>query len=662
MANPVVTLILLWAISLGLIGILQACGAGVSFRIAPLGEDFNWVYFLQRHAEYPAARAFWDHDARNPLAPWWYLAVKPLVIDTAYGLFAIRKVVDLLCGLSVYTLVSTLGGAAYRKAAISAGALAILWSASGIVGQINWTMLVAASASLVAVAAYVRFLNSGRSEGAWVAGSLFLYFVALSTYSLQASALLAIAGLGTVRYGWRRGCADALPFAGVFVVFGLIWATVGYVPADTLRLDGSAPLRLLQSLAGWFWDPVYGHLIHELVRDYVPELVVCLGAGVFLGVVFHRICGESGETGDDRRLALELAITAFGMGAATLALEMTSALWVPGTRAPMIQQVVAPTLVAGAFLLLPARWARGLRLAAFAAVAFLAMAANARQTRWTGDLERIASGLRAVVPKITSPTMFVLTHPALALSPYNSDIFVKNLYRSNEVNLKMFSPGKPGARFPAYADLTFGADEKGLWAENTMGHRGFILRKAHAWVPYSQVILMRCDETGVRRVNVLRKEETEDYQVRFDRTKPLYAGERKPGPPVALARWELQGAKPPKDGVLELRGQPVGIAQHPVALQADSDYVVEFELRGEGDTRAFYADFYGEGYDAAEQDHMISEPPGREFRWLRFVIPSGAAPPPQTWLRLVNPSPGTVWVRSARISRLDTMEVGLLRP
>jgi hypothetical protein len=173
---------------------------------------------------------------------------------------------------------------------------------------------------------------------------------------------------------------------------------------------------------------------------------------------------------------------------------------------------------------------------------------------------------------------------------------------------------------------------------------------------------MRYDETGVRRVSVLRKEETEDYQVRFDRTKPLYAGERKPGPPVALARWELQGAKPPKDGVLELRGQPVGIAQHPVALQADSDYVVEFELRGEGDTRAFYADLYGEGYDAAEQDHMISEPPGREFHWLRFVISSGAAPPPQTWLRLVNPSPGTVWVRSARISRLDTMEVGLLRP
>jgi len=653
---------LLWAISLALLLGLQAVGAGVGFRIVPLGEDFNWVYFLQHHAEYPAQQAFWQHDARNPLAPWWYLAVKPLIIDTAYGIYAVRKVVDLVCGLSVYAVVATLGGAAYRRFAVASGALAMLWSCSGIVGQINWTMLMAASLSLLAVAAYVRYLDSGRAEAGWLAGSLVLYLVAISTYTLQASALLAIAGIGTIRLGWRKGLADALPFGGVLAVFGMIWTTAGYVPTETLAMDGSAAGRMVRSLFAWIWDPVYGHVMEELWRYYRVDLGVCALAAVALGVVFFRVCGEPGKTEGGRRLALELGLTAVGLGAGTVALEMTSAVWVPGTRAPMIQQLMMPLLVSIGLSFLQPRWARGVRFAAFCVAALLALGANARQTRWSTDLERIGAGLRAAMPRITSPTMFVLTKPPLGLSPYNSDVFVKNLYRSDDVNLKVFSPGKPGLAALDYADLVFDSDAKGMLAENTMGHRGFILRKAPTWVPYRNVVLMRYDDSGVRRVNVLRKEDTDGYQVVFNRQQPVNAGERKPGPPMLLERWEITGGRRSETGVLELRGQPLSIAQHPVPLRADYDYVVEFEARAEGDTKAFYADFYGgQGYDAAEQDHTVGEL-GREFQWVRFVMPAGASPPAQAWLRLVNPSPGTVWVRSVRISRLDTMEVGLLRP
>jgi hypothetical protein len=662
LAKPIGTLFLLWAISLGVIAVLQMVGGGVGFRIGPLGEDFNWVYFLQHHEEQPAQQAFWAHDARNPLAPWWYVAVKPLVIDAAYGLYAVRKVVDLVCGLAVYAVIASLGGAAARRFAGAAGALALLWSCSGIVGQINWTMLMAASASLLAVAAYGRFLAGGRSEAGWLAGALVLYLVALATYTLQASAVLAIAGIGALRQGWRRGLVDALPFGGVLVVFGLIWSTVGYVPAETLRVDGSAVGRVVQSLAAWVWDPVYGHVLQELVRYYRGDLAVCAVGAVVLGVVFFRLCGEPGESEDGGRLARELGLVVVGLGAGTVALEMTSTLWVPGTRAPMIQQLMTPLLVALLWLALPVRWSRVARWAAFSGAALLALGANARQTRWTADLEQIGAGLRAAVPKITAPTMFVMTQPALGVSPYNSDVFVKNLYRSNDVNLKIFSPSQPGVPGVAYAELVFDSDAKGMLAENTMGHRGFILRKAATWVPYRQVVLMRYEGAAVRRVNVLRKEDTAGYQVTFQRDQPLYAGERKPGPPVLLDRWEMSGAAQAAPGGVELSGRPLSIAQHPVGLRADFEYVVEFEARGEGDTSAFYADLYGgPGYDAAEQDHTIGEL-GREFRWVRFVIPAGTAPPPETWLRLVNPSPGTVWVRSVRISRLDTMEVGLLRP
>lgn len=658
-----VRLFLLWAISLGVIAILQALGSGVGFRIGPLGEDFNWVYFLQHHEQQPAQQAFWQHDARNPLAPWWYLAVKPLIIDTAYGIYAVRKVVDLVCGLSVFALVATLGGAAHRPLALAAGAMGMLSSCSGIVGQINWTMLMAASISLLAVTAYVRFLDSGRKEAGWLAGSLLLYLVAISTYTLQASALLAIAGVGALRLGWRRGVADALPFGGVFAVFGMIWATVGYVPAETLRIDSSVAGRLLWSLSAWVWDPVFGHVLAELWQLYRLDLAVCVVGAIATGVTFFRLCGDPARSGGGRRLALEIGVTAAGLGAGTVALEMTSAVWIPGTRAPMIQQLMMPLLLALLLLTIGARWGRWLRLTAFCLAALLALGANARQTRWTADLEQIGAGLQAAVPRITAPTMFVLTKPALGLSPYNSDIFVKNLYRSDNVNLKMFSPGKPGSAGAEYAHLHFDSDAKGLLAESTIGHRGFILRKAATWIPYRNVVLMRNDEKGVRRVNALRQEETDGYQVVFDRQQPLYAGERKPGPAQPLDRWEITGGTRSDSGAWELRGNPVSIAQHPVQLRADFEYLVELEVRGSGDTSAFYADFYGgQGYDAAEQDHTIPETLGPEFRWVRFVIPAGAAPPPQTWLRLVNPSPGTVGLRAARISRLDTMEVGLLRP
>ncbi len=661
MAKPIVTLFLLWAISLGVIALLQVLGAGVGFRIGPLGEDFNWVYFLQHHQEYPAQQAFWEYDARNPLAPWWYLAVKPLILDTAYGIYAVRKVADLGCGLSVYAVVSTLGGVGCRRLAVAAGGLAMLWTCSQMVGQINWTMLMAVSLSLFAVAAYVRFLNGARTEAGWYAASLVLYLVSIGTYSLQASAALSIGALGVRRDGWRKGGKDAAPFFALLTVFFLIWSTAGQVPAN----NGSLAVgNVVRSLGFLVWDPVYSHVVTEMWQLQRLDLWLVAGMALMTGVMFWRICGNVAEQGDGRgSLAVELGIVALGLCAATVALEATNSVWVPGTRSPMVQQGLAPLMVTALVLSLGGRWRRSAMLAAWSLAAFLSLCHNGRQVRWTVDLERIAAGLKAAVPVIRSQTVFVLTSAPLSLSAYNSDIFVKNLYRSDDVNLKVFSP----ATGRSHGGLLFDADPKGLFAESTLGQRRFVLRGVQTWIPYRNVILMRYDETGVRRVDRLRREETKGYQVVFNRQRPVYAGDRKPGPPLLLEKWEITGGTRPEPGVFKLPGQPVGLAQHAVTLQADGEYVVEFEARAEGDTRAFYADFYGgQGYDSAEQDHVIGElgpgELGREFRWVRFVIPAGAAPPSQAWLRLVNPSPGTVWVRSVRISRLDTMEVGLLRP
>ena len=69
--RPVAIVFGLWAISLGMVAVLAVASGTFGLAIVPLGEDFNWIYFLRHDAEFPAPRAFWEYDARNPLAPWW---------------------------------------------------------------------------------------------------------------------------------------------------------------------------------------------------------------------------------------------------------------------------------------------------------------------------------------------------------------------------------------------------------------------------------------------------------------------------------------------------------------------------------------------------------------------------------------------------------------
>ncbi|MCA2966801.1 MAG: hypothetical protein INH40_23130 [Acidobacteriaceae bacterium] len=654
--RPVAIVFGLWAISLGMVAVLAAASGTFGLAIVPLGEDFNWVYFLRHDAEFPAPRAFWEYDARNPLAPWWYLTAKPLIVDTAYGLYAVRRMVDLLCGLAVYSVVVTLGGAAYRRWALAASGLTMLWTCSQMVGQIHWTMLLAMALGLWCVAAYIRFLHEERREVAWYALSLVLYLTAIATYSLQASVVLGVAALGMRRAGWRRGLVDAAPFAALLGLFCLIWATTGTVPHAGSRYTVA---KLAKSLSFLVWDPIYHEIPAELWRLQPGDFWVAAGAGLVVAVLFWRVSGGLIAEQGSGRLAVELLLVALGMGATTVLLEAGNPVWLPGTRAPMVQQGLTPLLILALALVLEGQRARGLLAAAWAAAAFLSLCHNARQVRWSADLERIAAGLQTTVPQIQAPTVFVLTTPPLSLSPYNSDIFVKNLYRSDQVNLRIFSPSTDNA----HRELTFDSDQKGLYTESSLGQRGFQLRSTPAWIPYHQVVLMRYDRTGVRPLGALRREDTQGYTVVFHRATPLVTNLAKTGPPLPLDRWELQGGTYTEPGVFALRGHPASLAQHPVSLEPGADYVITLEARAEGDTRNFYADFYGvPAYDAAAQDYAITEPLGPEFRWLRFVIPAGPQPPPAAWLRLVNPSPGTVSIRSVKISRLDTMGDGLLRP
>ena len=499
-----VTLLLIWAGALALLGLFQLLGRGIGFRIGPLGEDFNWVFFLRRDFDYPAQKAFWALDARNPLAPWWYLLAKPLIVDTAYGIYALRKLVDLACGLSVYTLVRTLGGAQSKPLALSAGALALLWSISQLVGQINWTMIVALSLSLLAIAAYVRFLDSNRLVWGWFLLSLVLYQIAIGTYTLQASACLAIAGLAVLRHRapLRTALFDLVPFLAVLILFLLTWSTTGTLPEQAPSLGPASIAAMLMkafsSLSFLIWDPIYLQTAKELWQFQPFDFWLAILASLGFGLACAAACEPVPNPQPSHRLFLrQLLVVVAALTAGTVALEMVSSLWLPGTRAPMVQQAVLPLLLTLAISLFAHRSAKAWFAVAFALATFLSFAHNARLSRFYADADRIATGLKTAVPSITKPTTFVLLQPPIGISPYNSDAFVKGLYKATDVNLRMVWPGPAPVQWQDYRDLVFGPDSAGLYTEDSVGTTRFTLRSPPSWIPYESVVLLRDTPQGL---------------------------------------------------------------------------------------------------------------------------------------------------------------------
>lgn len=499
-----VTLILLWAGALAVLGIFHLLGRGMGFRIGPVGEDFNWVFFLRRDFEYPAQKAFWALDARNPLAPWWYLLAKPLIVDTAYGIYAVRKLVDLGCGLSVYALVRTLGGAPSKPLALSAGALTLLWSISQMVGQINWTMIAALSFSLLAIASYVRFLDSNRLAWGWFLLSLLLYQVAIGTYTLQSSACLAIFGLALLRHraSLRTALFDLAPFLVVLALFLLTWSTTGNLPEQAPAWGTASITKIFRSLSFFVWDPVYLETSQDFWRLQPVDCGLAVLASLGLGLAFVHFSKTSST---DQPFDNQLLLIVAALTASTVALEMFSPVWLPGTRAPMVQQAVMPLLFTLAVHRFAGRAANTCFVLALTVAAFLGFAHNARLTRFFADVDKVSTALTAAVPTITKPTTFVLLRPPIGISPYNSDIFVKGPYNSADVNLKILWPGPVPAQWNDHHDLIFGPDSAGLYAENSLGNSRFQLRGPASWVPYENVVLPPmpppnlCPEQGRRR-------------------------------------------------------------------------------------------------------------------------------------------------------------------
>ena len=180
----------------------------------------------------PTPRACLGWDGRNPLSPWWYIAARKIILEFDAGLLILRYMTAAVLALSLYCMVVTVAGRQSRLFAISLAILTVFWMANRYTDQVIWNFHGALCASLISVAAYAQFIESGRRAYFLYAVSIIAWFLAFATYTLQCGAVLAIGYLalrrtpvGSFGSRWlvvkRIGLAltDTAPYLALFFSF-----------------------------------------------------------------------------------------------------------------------------------------------------------------------------------------------------------------------------------------------------------------------------------------------------------------------------------------------------------------------------------------------------------------------------------------------------------
>src|SRR5262245_2854639 len=135
-----------WAFLLAIMALTQTTNYRLGFAVWPVGEDRVWIEILQKQSSLAAAKTFWQINDRNPLAPWWYIGFRPIILRYEAGLFLIREVVGLLLAISAYIFLFVMTQA--RTFALGVACVVAVFLANGYIDQIYWTMQVALVFSL----------------------------------------------------------------------------------------------------------------------------------------------------------------------------------------------------------------------------------------------------------------------------------------------------------------------------------------------------------------------------------------------------------------------------------------------------------------------------------------------------------------------------------
>ncbi len=358
---------MVWSlVFLGLWG-LQHLGYPVGYRVWPTGEDRNWISFLQNGPGAAAARLFWQMNDRNPLSPWWYIAVRTIILGWNAGLLLVAYAVRLLLAVSIYLCLRGVAGPGARRFALAVACLAAATSFNGYIDNIIWNFVGALSLTLLCVWAFTRFLEGGPKARDWYALSLVLWFFAFASYTLQSGGVLAIGVLSLTHPSSDRGrtvvgaagrrIARALshtwPFLALYAGFLLIWRTTSNPNMAAYYQTSFSFRQFLTSVRIGLWHADYSTFLAWLIGGPFHGMDRAVTAGVVFLCSFVILAVAQGrpESGNgtgrliDFRGILRICAVAVCIAVPTVMVEASSDVWTPGLRWRMLHPFWIPLVV-----------------------------------------------------------------------------------------------------------------------------------------------------------------------------------------------------------------------------------------------------------------------------------------------------------------------------
>jgi len=567
----------LWLGGIALLLALQYLGTGFGFQVWPLGEDRVWLWITQNSSGKHLPALFWSINDRNPLLPYWYYAAKPVILGFPdFGWYLVRRPVDLMCALSVFTLLYRIGRGRFSFFAFSCALLTLLWNFNGYRSMVIWVMVADLSVSALCLWSYLKYVDGNRSQGHYLAISLMLYLVAIGTYTLQSSILLPIFAFGLLRpptpsgrSRWRDQVRPALLDAGLFlamfVLFYLVWMTTRRPVMDVYyKLKPSLIIAQLgTSLTQAIWHSSYTSFLGTLFNGWSRGVLIGAGlaSAVCFGTLFacirrltapqttaaEQTCGDSPAT-EEPSIYPTLGYTllvAFALYASTLVVESTSDVWYAGSRTLMIQQVFQPlaycALFFGAVGVLN-RWSRRwtyrvqwVGMTAACVVAYLVgLEYNHQLNAHTRYDKQFFSALDKAAPQgfEGQQTIIMKLDGGVDLARWGTCThrYVQTYYKNPKLNLQFLIPGAPVEGFAGYNTMVFLPDDQGV---QMMGpNEGLDL------VPYHQLRFAVYDGQKVTFQEAISAEELRGFRVKYDRPNSI----RCSMPPV-IAQGESQGTQ-----------------------------------------------------------------------------------------------------------------------
>lgn len=438
--SPVGMLLALWLLQVAVLALLQMLGLNFGFKVWHIGEDLNWIAFMLDGSGASVAQQLWKVDGRNPLSPWWYVAAEPLIRASPYGLHVVSQLIYPCLAACVYLLVDRLAMQQAKLFAFCVSAVVLLWTFTGRFDHVQWNMFGAVGCTLLSIYFYCGFVDGGRTESHRIVLSLLFYLVALSTYTLQSGAIVAVAFLALLRSDEppkRRLVAaafDISAFLAIFLWFNLIWITTTPMPANSFHsFEWSLFLRKFGASVHYFLaPPIFEAHWQDVQRTWSAAQIGAVFFLTFLvlGTFFKRAGEQLSADGPSRRLLGWVTVALLAIAGPTLILEATNTTWVPGTRSLMVQPIFQPllyvSLIFVSALLFAPRLRKPISLAMVAALAscvfVAAMGYNNRQVALTRSQRALADVLRQIPLPPGQPITFIVKYanykqPYIATEP-----------------------------------------------------------------------------------------------------------------------------------------------------------------------------------------------------------------------------------------------------